>query len=161
MGGDLEDPSRGADTQALGQTGQDAHNEVDCGLFTVEDRAVGLQKVALASSTVELTPRAAAGMAIGPQIVQPQPAAIVTMAVGTKMLRRSHRPGAAVRERHRIRPARRRWRSLPDLLCTQRTVRLVRQALERCGLGGALALGLEGRGWRGGRGRASPGPAER
>jgi hypothetical protein len=53
-----------------------------------------------------------------------------------------------------------RWRSLPSLLFTQRTVRLLRQALERFGLGGTFALGLDGRGWRGGRGRASPGPAE-
>jgi hypothetical protein len=49
---------------------------------------------------------------------------------------------------------------LPGLLCTQRTVRLVRQALERFGLRGTLGLGRDGRGWRGGRGRASPGPAE-
>jgi hypothetical protein len=49
---------------------------------------------------------------------------------------------------------------LPGLLCTQRTVRLVRQALERFGLSGTLGLGLDGRGWRGWRGRASPGPAE-
>ena len=47
---------------------------------------------------------------------------------------------------------------LPDLLCTQRTVRFVRQALERFGLSGTL--GLDGRGGRGWRGRASPGPAE-
>ena len=37
---------------------------------------------------------------------------------------------------------------------------LVRQALERFGLLGADARGLEGRGWRGGRHRASPGPGE-
>src|SRR2546426_3263020 len=124
------------------------------------DRALMFGKVALARGAVQLPPGAAMGMAIGPQIVQPQPAAIVTMAVGTKMHRRIHRPGAAVRERHGTGPSRRRWRSLPDLLFTQRTVRLLRQALERFGLGGALALGLDGRGWRGGRGHASPGPAE-
>ena len=47
---------------------------------------------------------------------------------------------------------------LPGLLVTQRTVRLVRQALERFRLGGTLALELDGRGCRG---RTSPGPAER
>src|SRR5262245_26000828 len=127
----------------------------------MKNRAMMFGKVAIARGTVQLPPGATMGMAIGPQIVQPQPAAIVTMAVGTKMHRRIHRPGAAVRERHGIGPWRRRWRRLPDLLCTQRTVRLVRQALERFGLGGTLALGLDGRGWRGGRGRALPGPAER
>ena len=50
---------------------------------------------------------------------------------------------------------------LPGLLCAQRTVRFVRQALECFGLGGTLGLGLDGRGARGWRGRALPGPAER
>src|SRR5215510_14982901 len=126
----------------------------------MKNRALMFGKVAIARGTVKLPPGAAMGMAIGPQIVQPQPAAIVTMAMGTKMHRRIHRPGAAVRKRHGIGPSRRRWRSRPDLLFTQRTVRLVRQALERFGLGGALSLGLDGGGGRGGRGRASPGPAE-
>src|SRR5215470_12141188 len=126
----------------------------------MKNRALMFGKVAIARGTVKLPPGAGMGMAIGPQIVQPHPAAIVTMAVGTKMHRRIHRPGAAVRERHGIRPSRRRLRGLPDLWFTQCTVRLVRQALERFGLGGALALGLDGRGWRGGRGRASPEPAE-
>src|SRR5262245_41831477 len=46
MGGDLEDPRRGADTQALGQAGQDAHDELDGYVFAVEERAVRLQEVA-------------------------------------------------------------------------------------------------------------------
>src|SRR5262249_6632769 len=40
------------------------------------------------------------------------------------------------------------------------TGRLVRQALERLGLGRTLARGRDGRAWRVGRGRASPRPAE-
>src|SRR5262249_37609412 len=44
------------------QTGQDAHDELGRGLFAVEERAMGLQKVALTRGTVELPPRAAAGM---------------------------------------------------------------------------------------------------
>jgi hypothetical protein len=47
------------------------------------------------------------------------------------------------------------------LLCTQGTGRLVRQTREHFGLGRTLARGLEGRGWHGRRGLASPGPAER
>ena len=54
-----------------------------------------------------------------------------------------------------------RWRSLAGLSLTQGTVRLVRQTLERLGLSRTLALGLDGRGWHGRRGLASPGPAER
>ena len=47
VGSDLEDPRRGADTQALSQTGQDPHDELDRGLFAVENRAMGLQKIPL------------------------------------------------------------------------------------------------------------------
>src|SRR5262249_29144385 len=119
-----------------------------------------LGKIAVARGAVKLTPGAATGMAIGPQVVQSQPAAIITSGVGTKVPGGVHRPGTAVCERHGIGPSRRRWRSLAGLVFTQHTVRLVRQALERCGLGRTLALGLEGRAWRGGRGRAARRPAE-
>src|SRR4030095_5680992 len=113
-------------------------------------------KIAVARGAVKLPPGAAAGVAIGAQIVQPQPAAIVTMAVGTKVHRRLHRPGAAVRERHGSGPDRRRSIGLPSRLVTQHTVRLVGQALERFGLGRTLALGLGrhgggGAGWLGAR----------
>jgi hypothetical protein len=115
VGSDLEDPRRSADTQALSQAGQDVHDEVDRHLFTVENRAVGLQKIPLAGRAVELAPGTATGMAIGPQIVHPQPAAIVTLGVGTKVLRGVHGTGASGRERHRIGPWRGRWRRLAGL----------------------------------------------
>ena len=47
VGVDLEDPSRGTDAQAFGQACQDAHDELDRGLFAMEDRAMRLQKVPL------------------------------------------------------------------------------------------------------------------
>src|SRR5262249_57524142 len=115
----------------------------------MEDRAMMFGKVALARGAVKLPPGAAAGMAIGTQIVLPQPAAIVTIAVGTKGHRRIHGPGAAVRERHGSGPDRRRWIGLPGLWFTQHAVRLVGQALERFGLGRTLALGRGRHGWGG------------
>jgi hypothetical protein len=42
----------------------------------MEDRAVRLSKVAVAPEAVQLPPGTATGMAIGPQVVQPQPTAI-------------------------------------------------------------------------------------
>jgi hypothetical protein len=54
MGGDLEDSSRGTNAQSFSQTGQDAHDEFDLGVFAVEARAVGLQKVSFTGGTVEL-----------------------------------------------------------------------------------------------------------
>ena len=104
-------------------------------------------EIALTRGAVQLPPGAAIGMAIGPQGVQPQPAAIVTIGVGTKVLRGVDGTGTAVRERHGIGPSRRCWRRLADLLCTQHAVRLMRQALARLRLSGTLALGLRYHGW--------------
>ena len=106
-----------------------------------------LQKVPLTRGTVELPPGATAGMTGGPQLVQPQPTAIVTIGVGTKMHRGVHGTGAAVRRRYGSRPSRRRWSPCLDLLLTQGTVGLVRQAREWFGLGGTLTLRSDGLGW--------------
>src|SRR5262249_30090675 len=123
--------------------------------------AVMFGEIALARGAMQLPPGAAIGMAVGPQIVHPQPAAIVTISVGTKVLRGVHGTGASVRWRPGSGPLRGCWRRLASLALTQGTVRLVRQTLEHCGLGRTLALGRDGRGWHGRRGHASPGPAKR
>src|SRR5262245_19238336 len=102
-------------------------------------------KIAVARGALKLPPGAATGMAIGAQVVQPQPAAIVTLGVGTKVHGRIHGPRAAVRGGHRIGLDRRRWIGLPGILFTPRTVRRVRQALERFGLGRTLARGAGAR----------------
>jgi hypothetical protein len=85
-------------------------------------------------------------MPIGAQIVQPEPAAIVTIGMGTKVLRGVHGTGASVRWGYGIRPSRRCWSFFPDRLLTQRTVGLLRQACERFGFGGTLALRPDGLG---------------
>jgi hypothetical protein len=43
---DREHPRRTSDTQALGQAGDDPHDEVDSSALAVKERAEGLQKVA-------------------------------------------------------------------------------------------------------------------
>jgi hypothetical protein len=95
-------------------------------------------------------------MAVGAQVAQPHPAAVVTARMRTKVPRGVHRAGAAVRGGHRIGPSRRRWSRFASLLVTQRTVRLVRQARKRFRLGGAFALGFRWHGW-GGQTRLRPG----
>jgi hypothetical protein len=95
-------------------------------------------------------------MAVGAQVAQPHPAAVVTARMRTKVPRGVHRAGAAVRGGHRIGPSRRRWSRFASLLVTQRTGRLVRQARKRLRLGGAFALGLRWHGW-GGQTRLRPG----
>ena len=41
--------------------------------------------IPVAAEAVQLPPEAATGMAVGSQVVQPQPTAIVTLGVGTKV----------------------------------------------------------------------------
>src|SRR5262249_35655380 len=84
-GSDLKDPRRGADTQTLSQTGQDPHDEFDCRLFAVEDRAMRLQKIPLARRAVELPPGATTGMTIGSEIAKPQPPPVITTGMRTKV----------------------------------------------------------------------------
>jgi len=51
---------------------------------------MGLQKVRLAAETLELAPRAAAGITISPNIPQLYPAIIGTARLGTELLRGVH-----------------------------------------------------------------------
>jgi hypothetical protein len=60
---------------------------------------------------------------------------------------------------HRLGRHRRRRLRMGGFSFTQRTMGLGGQASKRCGLVGACARGLDGRGWRGG-GYASLGPGE-
>ena len=115
----------------------------------MKDRAVMLWEIPVAAEAVELPPRAATGMAIGPQIPQPSPTAIGTIGGGTKVHRGVHGTGAAVRWGHGSGPSRRRWRARSGRLLTQGTMGLVRAARERFGLGGTRALGLSWYRWGG------------
>src|SRR5262249_61464593 len=68
----------------------------------MEQGAVMLWKVTLTGRTVELPPRATAGMAVGAQVAQPQPAAVGTARMRTKVPRGVHRAGAAVGRGQRL-----------------------------------------------------------
>ena len=73
----------------------------------MQRRALGLKKVATTAATMKLPPGATTGMAIRPQIVEPQPAAIVTVPMGAKVHGGIHGTGTAMRGRHGIGPYRR------------------------------------------------------
>ena len=83
-------------------------------------------------------------MTVRLQVAQPQPPAIVTIRVGTKVRGGVHGPRTPMGGRQRSRPERRRGSGLDGLMRTQRTKGLVRQARKRFGLAGAGAAG-----WRG------------
>jgi hypothetical protein len=106
-------------------------------------------KIAVTRGAVQLSPGATTGMTIGPQVVQPSPAAIVTLGVGTKVPRGVHGTGTSVRWGHGSGRHRRRWFAMRGISFTQGTMGLFRQALKRLGLVGAVALGLSWHGWGG------------
>src|SRR5215470_5855285 len=110
----------------------------------MKDSAVVLRNVASARGTLELPPGATIGMAIGPQIAPSQPTAIATAGMGTEVPGGVPRAGTAVGRGHRLG---RHWRGrlgMRRFVLTQGTRWCVLQARERVGLGGALALGLDG-----------------
>src|SRR5215813_3295932 len=121
----------------------------------MEDGAVMLREKAVARGAVELPPRTAIRMTIRPQIAQPQPAAILTVEVGTKVPGGIDGTGASVGRRPELRSWRRRWNGLASLLFTPHTGGLLGQTRKRFGFGRPRALGL---GWHGWDGRAWLGP---
>src|SRR5438132_12907429 len=77
IGVDLEHPRGGANAQALSQARQHTHDQLHGYTFAMKNRAMGLEKIAFAGATWELTPRATAGMAVRAQIASAQPPAVV------------------------------------------------------------------------------------
>src|SRR5438132_2903860 len=105
----------------------------------MEERAEGLQKGAATGDAEQLAPGTAMGMAIGPQIVQPQPAAIATAPMGAKVLRGVHGARPAVRRGHRLGWGWRRHVGMGGLMLTQGALRPLGQAGKRFGFRGARA----------------------
>src|SRR5262245_31455346 len=112
----------------------------------MKDRAMMLRKVAVAGGTLELAPGATIGMAIGPQIAPPGPAAIATARMGTKVQRGIDGTRTSVGRGHRVGWRRRRRVRMRGFLRTQGTMGLVRQARKRFGVVGALTARRDRRG---------------
>src|SRR5262249_30525515 len=53
----------------------------------VQRRAMRLKKIPATLAAIELSPGAATGMTVGCDMAQPQPATIVTVGIGTEMMR--------------------------------------------------------------------------
>src|SRR5437879_6572159 len=95
MGIDLEHPRRAADPQTLGQTRDNAHDELHRGALTVKDRAMGFREIAVAGDALQLPPGLAAGMPVRPDIAAAEPAAVRTIRSGTAMRPRLDSPPTA------------------------------------------------------------------
>src|SRR5215470_17458994 len=101
------------------------------------------QKVTVARRAVELTPRAAAGMTVGPEITEPEPAPVVTTRMGTKGLAGIDLTKTSMRWRHGVGWHGRRCLGMHGVSLTQGTMRLVGQPLEGFRLMRTVALGFE------------------
>ena len=140
----LEHPRHCTDTETFRERAHRPSQQVGCHPLAMQDGAVVLREGAAARGTLQLTPGATIGMAMGPQIPPSQPAAIATASMGTEVPGGVHRAGAAVGWGHRL-GWHRRWRlGMHGFLRPPGTRGFVRQARKRLGLVGACALGLDG-----------------
>src|SRR5215510_13889147 len=124
------------------------HEQVHRDAFAMEQGPVGLQKVAIAAGTVQLTPGTTAGMAIRAEVPSPQPSTIITAGIGTEVHRGVDLTWAALGHDDRGGWHWRGWLGMRRLMLTQNTRGLVRQTSKRCGLLGALTPRLDGLDWR-------------
>jgi len=108
----------------------------------VKERAEGLQKVTLTGATVKLPPRATTRMAVGAQVTEPQPTAIVTARMGAKVLRGVDGTWASVGRRHRLGPLRRWCVRMDSVAFARGTMGSLREPLEGFGVIGAFAFEL-------------------
>src|SRR5262245_37848157 len=100
-----------------------------------------LGKIALARGALALAPGAAIGMAIGPQVAPPEPAAIATAPMEAEVLRGIHGARSVVRRWHRLRGCWRRRVGMGGLVLTQDALRPLGQAGKRLRFLGARVSG--------------------
>jgi hypothetical protein len=81
----LTPPRRAPDTQPFGPARDAAHDELDGGARAGQERAAGLQKVAVPSDAQQLSPGTPMGRAIGAEIAPAPPAPRRTVRIGADM----------------------------------------------------------------------------
>jgi len=123
------------------------YDEVDRHVFAMKDRAMGFEEVALTTAAIQRSPRATAGMTVGTNIAQPEPATIATVGIGTEMVGGVDlAPASSRRDDTRGRGTGRLTAGL-DGLFTSVAVGLAGKTRKRFGLLGALARWRDGLGW--------------
>jgi hypothetical protein len=75
------------DAQALGQTREDAHDQLRRGALTVKERAMGFGEISMAGDALPLAPGLAARMPIRTDVAMSEPAVIGAIGSRTPMLR--------------------------------------------------------------------------
>src|SRR5262245_18151805 len=154
IGVDLEHPGRGTNAQAFSQAGYHADDQLHWHPSAMHERAMRLQKVACAGGALELAPGSTAGMAVGTQVPQLQPAAITTAPMGTEVHGGIHRAGASMARGSRLGWWRRR-RRMGRFMLTPGAMGPLDQSCKRLGVIGSLVSW--GLGWRDRLARGSSG----
>src|SRR5438093_8578781 len=97
VGINLEDAGDRTNPQAFRQRAHRPHELFRRHARAMQWRAVGLLEITATAGAMQLSPRATARMPVGPNITQPEPAAIATVGIGTEMARGMHLAAAAAR----------------------------------------------------------------
>src|SRR5438128_2306029 len=82
---DLKHAGHGTDAQALRQRAHRPHQLLGPHALAMQRRAMGLLEGAATAGAMQLAPGATAGMPVGRDIAQAEPAAIPTVGIGTEM----------------------------------------------------------------------------
>src|SRR5712691_575640 len=105
---------------------------------------MGFPKVSLTRATIQLAPRAAAGMAIRAEVAEPEPAAIVTAGMGAEVPRGVDGTRASLGRRHGVGSSWRLRLGMVDIVFAQSAMRSLGETHKGLGLVGPLALQLRG-----------------
>src|SRR5712692_9323951 len=147
IGIDLEHPGHGADAQAFRQRAHGPHQPLGRHALAMQWRAMGLLEVAATAGAMQLAPGAAAGMTIGRDIAQAEPAAIRTVGIGTEMSGGVDLAPASARRDEAWGRGTRGLTGRRNRLCTGVAVGLTDKTWEGCGRHGACAGWRHWRGW--------------
>src|SRR5262249_23074421 len=142
MRGHLTHAGRGAKAPAFCPARQHVDDQLHRQACAMQARAVRLQNVSVTRAPRHLAPRAPAGMAVGAEGAQPQPAALVTARMGATRPRGIDGTRASVRRRHRIGSPWRQCFGMMGIVFTRSAMRVLRKPSAGLRGGGPLALGL-------------------
>src|SRR5256886_7618369 len=85
VGIDFEHPGDGTNAQPFRQGARGPPQPLGHHTLAMQRRAVGLLEIAPTARAMQLAPRSTAGMPVGRDIAQAEPAAIRTVGIGTEM----------------------------------------------------------------------------
>src|SRR5919198_85327 len=105
----------------------------------MQERAVRFQKVSVTSATVQLAPQAPAGVAVGADVAEPEPAAIVAAGMGTEVHRGVDGTRTSLGRCHGVGSSWRLRLGMGSIVCAQSAMRSLGETHKEFGGVGPLA----------------------